>query len=197
MEPTSEPTADPTEIPTAAPSGSPTRVPTKGPTTGPTKYPTKTPTKSPTDDPTRGPTQHPSSAPSLAPSFSPTDSPLSLKQILREVDDESILDESTDAVLYTVITVGAVIIIVAVLYRYCKVKRWRNRLVVDNQNLSAVVIFLAQIVDFYSDIVFAIELNRYYNYSTDDGEDLVARKDQRQLFWLYTAAIVFVVCKSI
>ena len=197
MEPTSEPTADPTEIPTAAPSGSPTRVPTKGPTTGPTKYPTKTPTKSPTDDPTRGPTQHPSSAPSLAPSFSPTDSPLSLKQILREVDDESILDESTDAVLYTVITVGAVIIIVAVLYRYCKVKRWRNRLVVDNQNLSAVVIFLAQIVDFYSDIVFAIELNRYYNYSTDDGEDLVARKDRRQLFWLYTAAIVFVVCKSI
>ncbi len=86
------------------------------------------------------------------------------------------------------IGVGAVIVAVAVLYRYCIIKRWRNRLVVDNQNMSAVFIFLAQIVDFYSDIVFAIQLNRYYNYSINSGNDLV---DDRSLWFVIRCTLVF------
>lgn len=64
---------------------------------------------------------------------------------------------------------------------------------VDNQDMSSIIIFLAQIIDLYSDIIFAVHLNHYHQFAQNEERDLIDKQTENKLFMLYILSLLFVV----
>ena len=190
-EPTRDPTVDPTSDPSADPTYDPTNDPTGDPTTDPTLDPTSDPTVEPTMepsyDPTAIPTDDPTAAPSLSPTAAPTASPLSLAQILEEnAKSAGTLNDAADYMLYLIFGGGIMVVIAAIL-----VMKWRKKkegkMAVDDQGYISALIYMVQIVDIFSDFVFALQCRAYRDYGEDDEYGV----DHRVFNVLWTLALTF------
>eukprot|EP01083_Nonionella_stella_P081063 223099_1 len=173
MDPTNDPSMDPTKDPTVDPTQDPTKDPTNDPTVNPTDDPSNDPTTDPTANPTSDPTDAPSTSPSVSPTSTPSSSPLSFAEVLEDEfnavhDDKSSL-QSDSVVVVGIGSFAAFILIVALITN-------RN----DDQDYTAVALYLLQCLDVYSDIALALLLYQYYGYANNEPQ-LIERTDKEFL----------------
>ena len=160
--PTSEPTKDPTTDPTNDPSSDPT-------TSEPTLSPTVEPSPIPTVDPTIDPSMAPTDAPTVSPTESPTNRPLPLRERLElEVDDKSTLDETSNVIFSSMTAMGFVAVCFGIVF-YRK-REGTQRYAVQGQKYLYVLTFVAQIIDLFSDILFTVQMRKYFEYGLNDEE---------------------------
>ena len=188
VEPTTDPTADPTRDPTIEPTRDPTRDPTAEPTAAPTDDPSSDPTNDPTVDPTTEPTKEPTQSPTHSPTQAPSQSPLGLFQLL-ERETDPVLEDSAEVILYSAIGVGAVIVCCAVVLMQIR-RASRKRMSVDDQDYLAVLLYIAQIVDILSDLVFSLQCRAYWLYEDEDPNDVV---EKGTFSWIYHCALGFTI----
>lgn len=178
-DPTTDPTKDPTSDPTIEPTNAPTATPTPGPTASPTEDPTKNPTLDPTADPTNGPTLEPTQSPSAA--------PLELAVILEQnAKSANELSFVADISLYIIGAGGVCVVLIAFLYMESGEKS-NKRMVVDDQGYVGAISYLIQIVDIFSDFVFALQCRSYWEYGLGDDD-----VDEEVFWWMYHVALLFV-----
>ena len=168
--PSIEPTIPPTRYPGISPFG--TAKPTVDPTTAPTFLPSvdpTAPTSSPSEQPSISPTL-PTAEPSQLPTHSPTVSPLTLQQILKfEVDDKWKFDELSEYICIGIIGLGVIVVLVAILIGNKRRKK-EEKYHVEGQGYLSVILFVTQIIDVISDILFFIQMRRYYVYGQTDND---------------------------
>eukprot|EP01083_Nonionella_stella_P022623 62567_1 len=161
------------EMPTTNPTLSPRRYPSKNPTHAPSIDPTGNPSSNPTapsNDPTINPTINPTETPSSAPSSSPTLQPLSFADILDDLDVDNGM-ESEMLVTLGLGSIGIFVLILALITRRS-----------DDQDYEAVVLYILQCFDLYSDIILALLLYNFYLYS--QSSDIILDDRQRHFLAL-------------
>ena len=187
-DPTSDPSNDPTSDPTADPTGDPTVDPTSDPTMDPTLDPTPDPTDDPTTNPTIEPTEYPTDSPTDSPTDNPTKAPLPLFDFLKQNTDQS-LDKSANIMLITAVAFGMIVILCAfVVMKIFKMSQ--KRMMVDDQDYKAAAVYIAQIVDIFSDLVFSLQCRAYWLYEDEDPNDVVKKGT---FSWIYHCALGFTI----
>eukprot|EP01083_Nonionella_stella_P185918 679358_1 len=214
ISPTRNPTNDPSTAPTNDPSTTPSFGPINDPSTAPTNDPTKVPTKDPSNDPTAvttaptvaftsnpsmasnnptmDPTTAPTETPTAAPLFSPTIAPLSLVDAIRgeQGGDQSIVN--TDDIYIYCVLFGIPLILILFVF-LIKSTILKDKLIsVDTVKYVTVALYFLQIFDFYSDVMFTIELHSYHLWATNTDYD-VTSDEQNTFFFLFIFGLTFTI----
>merc|ERR1712003_386147 len=141
----------------------------------------------PTPDPTNDPTHDPTMEPTSDPTVDPTNSPLPLREILElEVDDKSNLDEISNVIFASITAMGASAAFCGLVFYWNQQKK--QKYAVEGQKYLYVLTFVAQIIDLFSDILFTVQMRKYYEYSLIDNE-----VNEEIFKYLFLFALAFVV----
>merc|ERR1719295_1757629 len=115
------------------------------------------------------PTVAPTASPSMAPWNAPTNSPLPLRERLElEVDDKSNLDEISNFIFSSMTAMGVLAVCCGIVFYRKREKK--QKYAVQGQKYLYVLTFGAQIIDLFSDILFTVQMRKYFDYGVNDEE---------------------------
>jgi len=121
------------------------------------------------------------------PTMEPTAVPLALFAFLKQETDGT-LESSTNLVLIAVFGAAFMTVLSAMVFMKA-IKESESRMMVDDQDLISVLLYVLQIVDIFSDLVFALQCRVYWEYALTDDDDQVEPDD---FMWLWRFALLFV-----
>ena len=189
--PTTSPTAAPSFSPSRSPSAAPSMSPSLSPSLAPTLTPSRAPSSAPSFSPTASPTLTPSFSPTFSPSAAPSVSPLSLLQVMAQNEEGEELERVSGYTLYIIVGVALFVVLTACAVMKKRDKKQSGKMSVDDQKYMNVIVYLVQMVDVLSDLIFAFQCKAYRDHLGDVDYEVAVEPVVFE--WLYFLALIFVV----